>query len=338
MTPLLAPLLAGGILLAQPSRSATPPTPAQAPAVDAATVPPASGEYRAELSNSDATLTYLVSPTDLVVAQRIRLELTVTAPAGWSVSWPAVGERLGRATVVDTSDRRDGLKQTRIIVLEPYLPGADTIPPLSVSASPRDPQSGAAPVTLTTEPVPLNIHALLADPKAEEMLDAELRPAHGADDAASGWTPGRIGVAAALGVVSVAAAIGVIAALKRRRAPVDPAFAALARIEAVAGAPAPTSAPHRNRALDELSHAVREFLQARGVENAVGAATPDLAPRIARVPALAPLAGRVGELLGSIDSARFDPRRQGALPGAIASELAGVLRPALTPPVTEARA
>lgn len=301
---------------------------ALAPALVCAAQP--ATEHRAELSSAGAALVYRVAPTDLTVAQRVRVELSVTAPAGWSVSWPAVGEKLGRATVVDTTDTRDGAAQTRTYTLEPFLPGEDTIPPLSVSVSPRDPQAGAAPVTLTTEPVTLSIRALLAESDADAPVEPQLRDVRddaGASEGMPGW---MIGALAAL--VPGALGIAYVLATRRRAAPADPASAALARIDAIAAGPAPGSSPQRNAALDDLASAARAFLQSRGVSDAVGAATPDLATRLSSHPVFNAAPARLTELLSAIDAARFDPRSQGVAPPTLAAELGAVLRPALAPP------
>jgi hypothetical protein len=328
MTP-LAPLILA-LTLAQQPPAQQPPAPRPAPASPA---PPredgthagaGGGDYRAELSNAGVTLVYHVTPTDLTVAQRIRFELAVTAPPGWSVTWPAVSDKLGRATVVDTSDGRDGLKQTRTYTLEPYLPGDDTLPALSVSASPRDPQAGADPVTLTTEPVPLTIRALLpdSDPTDPSKLDPRLRDPR--DLAAPPrMTPWLIGAGAAAATALIA--LGFVLASRKRTPPADPAAAALARIEAIAAA-APASTPQRDAALDALALAAREYLQARSVPDALGAATPELVARISRVPAIAPVAPQLTALLARVDAARFDPRHQALAPGALAAELASLLR------------
>ncbi len=304
------------------------------PAIVLAAEAQPSGEYRSELSTGGVSLLYRVIPTDLTVAQRIRVELTVTVPPGWSVSWPAVGEKLGRAAVVETADARDANKHTRTFTLEPYLPGDDTVPALSVSASPRDPQTTAEPVTLTTESVPLTIKALLAETDADKPVDAQFRDARDDSGSKSGtpaWLIGAVGVSAML-------ATGIVLASRRRVALPDLSRAALAKVDALAAAKPPATAADRNAALDQTAHAAREFLQARAVRNAIGTATTDLGARITSVPSLAPAAARITELLATIDSARFDPRHEGVAPGTIAAELAAVLRSTLAPVGQEARA
>jgi hypothetical protein len=281
------------------------------------------GEYRADRSARDVSLGYSVSPTDLTVAQRIVVTLRVTAPAGWSIAWPAVGEKLGRATVVSTTDARDGLTHTRTITLEPYLPGDDTIPSLSVSVSPRDPQAAASPVTLSTEPVKLTIRALLPDDPAQSLELPQLRGER--EPAGSKPVPVAAIIGGAVALLGAGVA-GAVIATRRKPVAVDHAALALAAIDAVAAAPAPTSGAARNAALDELGAAARRFLQARGVAGAVGAATPDLAPMLARVPHVAAVADRLTALLTAIDAARFDPRRASEAPGPLAAQLAAVLR------------
>lgn len=343
---LLAPLVLAAVLALAPQGKdgtgappATPPTPPTPPTPGAPAAPAGTGEYRAELSSGGATLVYRVVPTQLTVAQRVQVQLTVEAPAGWSVSWPAVGEKLGRATVVDTADNREGLKQTRTITLEPYLPGDDTIPALSVSVSPRDPQAGAAPVTLTTMPVPLAIRALIGEGDTQNPFEAELRDARSPEEAGWLWkywnalrprTRARIRNGALFGGVFVVA--GVVALIVRRKPePVDDhAGTALARLDALAAGPAASSHAARDAALDQIGAAARDFLQARGVASAVGASTPELASRL---PASNPGTPRIVELLSGVDSARFDPRNQTQAPGPLAAQLAAVLRSTFAPAV-----
>jgi len=170
--------------------------------------------YRREFERGPVRVVVGTDRREATIADRIRLTIEAFADEAYEVELPRFGEKLeqfgivdyhtSQPALVDDSTRRVG----RSYVLEPFLSGEYTIPPMTVRFS----KSGEDTVhTLETEPMTISIASLLD----EEVAELDIR-----DDAAPveiprpplpwGWLGGGAGAA-------LLAAAGVVWWLRRRR-------------------------------------------------------------------------------------------------------------------------
>lgn len=110
------------------------------------------------------------SPT---VADRVHLEVEVTAAEEWKVVWPVVKGTLDEFQVVDQDERQPELlpdgrtRRVRTYVLEPFLAGTYTIPPLEF----RFEKEGGESQRLETGEVKVEVRSLLEEGAAAELHD-----------------------------------------------------------------------------------------------------------------------------------------------------------------------
>jgi len=172
------------------------------------------GGYRREFERGPVRVVTLTDRREATIADRIRLTIEVYAREDYAVELPRFGEKLEQFGIVDyytTPPELVGDNTTRVsrsYVLEPFLSGAYTIPPMTVRFS----RSGDDTVhTLETEAMTINVTSLLD----EDVAGLEIR-----DDAAPvelprpplpwGWIGGGAGAA-------LLAAAGVVWWVRRRR-------------------------------------------------------------------------------------------------------------------------
>ena len=99
------------------------------------------------------------------VAEPVNLELAVSAAEDWKVVWPVVKGKLGEFQVVDQGESRPELlpdgrtRQVRNYVLEPFLSGAYSIPPLEFKFE----KEGQESQRLETEELKLEVLSLLKE-------------------------------------------------------------------------------------------------------------------------------------------------------------------------------
>lgn len=114
-----------------------------------------------------------VDATRLLVAGSMTLSVEATVEDGYTVSMPQLAGLSGNFAVVDLGDDQPLLSDQgskilrRWAILEPYLSGTYDLPSLMVGFSGDD----AAPHTLTTDPVPVEVLSLL--PEDYENLEIE---------------------------------------------------------------------------------------------------------------------------------------------------------------------
>jgi hypothetical protein len=102
------------------------------------------------------------------IAERIRLTLEVTAPEEYDATMPSVGEKLGQFRVVDCRSTPPVLvggsqiRQIRTYILEPFLPGEYSMPPMKVAFRPRGGQESDKQ-ELETDEIKIQVKSVLPD-------------------------------------------------------------------------------------------------------------------------------------------------------------------------------
>lgn len=138
-------------------------------------------EYRAGTGGTRAASQPIVRLTldrsSVTTADRVALTLAAAAPAGWIVKWPDIGEQLGDFRIAEWS-RRDGVLvdstpgESRLYVLEPFLPRKHRIPALDFRFKPPGAGRGTAALSIATEPVEVEVGSELGSD-----VNAALEPA-----------------------------------------------------------------------------------------------------------------------------------------------------------------
>lgn len=184
-------------------------------------------EQRAASGDFSVQLTTIADRTDLTVADRMNLAFTCTTRTAASITLPEIGAQLGDFTVASSakSDRLDptGNRITTLsIVLEPFLSGDKSVPPLTFQAT-----DGSKTITLKTEPITAHITAI-----ADAAADAKtpLEPAKSPVELNLPAASRRIALYATIAgvTVAIAAALGFAALTtsRRQKQQADPAFRA----------------------------------------------------------------------------------------------------------------
>lgn len=138
-------------------------------------------EYRAGTGGTRASsqpiVRFTLDRSSIMTADRVAVTLAAAAPAGWIVKWPDIGEQLGDFRIAEWS-RRDGVLvdstpgESRLYVLEPFLPRKHRIPALDFRFTPPGSGRGTAAVSIATEPVEVEVGSELGSD-----VDAALEPA-----------------------------------------------------------------------------------------------------------------------------------------------------------------
>ena len=174
-------------------------------------------EISGQKGTNPATVTSKVSSTTVRVAEPFTLEITVNAPTGSEVDFPAIGESMGRFDVTDQFDQADvpsvgeatQRTWTRQLTLESIITGDLEIPSLEILV-----RSGDAAQTLKSETISIHVASVLedrADPTKFRDIKSVVDVAvpQPVSHAWLWWTLGGAG--------SVAAAALMLAAVARRR-------------------------------------------------------------------------------------------------------------------------
>jgi len=150
------------------------------------------------------------------IADRITLEMVVTADESYEVEMPAFGEKLEQFGIVDFNSTQpellDGgrVRETRSYVLEPFLSGEYHIPAMTYRFKKRDGDEGEG-YELETEELKVVVSSLLPE-QAENLEIHEIAPPVELPKKRDFW-PWIAGVAAVL--LTIVA--GLIKALGRRK-------------------------------------------------------------------------------------------------------------------------
>ncbi|MDX9979052.1 MAG: hypothetical protein RBU25_03295 [Lentisphaeria bacterium] len=100
--------------------------------------PTAENGFSQQVEGRTATLHLSTDRRSLSTARNLRLQLEVVTPESGEVEWPPIEEKLGPFTVAGTENLPPALadggrvRHGRSYLLEPFLPGDYTIPPLTV--------------------------------------------------------------------------------------------------------------------------------------------------------------------------------------------------------------
>ncbi len=134
------------------------------------------GPLEREYSQPPAALTVRLSAAVIATADRLTLELRVTAPEDYAVEFPALPEKLGEFATCAHDDVppaliADGrLQWLRRLVLEPFLPGDYQIPAFKISFGPK-----AAPTRRELASEPLDVKVLSVLPLPQDQNPEPLR-------------------------------------------------------------------------------------------------------------------------------------------------------------------
>lgn len=142
---------------------------------------PVPKEIVRETTRGPVTLSLRLDRDELSIAERLQLSLTVDADEAYEVQLPKVGDKLDQFGIVDYSTSQpqllDGgkVRTVRTYVLEPFLSGDYTIPPMTVIFSRKEgaEKDGAEEDehSVETEAVTVKVTSLL--PEESAALDVE---------------------------------------------------------------------------------------------------------------------------------------------------------------------
>jgi hypothetical protein len=117
------------------------------------------------------TVIVKIDKKDPTIADRINLTLEVTAAEDYEITLPSFGDKLEQFGIVDYSTSQPELiggkrtRQTRSYVLEPFLSGDYTIPPMKFGFH----RKGESEHELETEAIALKVSSLLPEAAAKKL-------------------------------------------------------------------------------------------------------------------------------------------------------------------------
>ncbi len=204
-----------------------------------------------------------VSRLRISTTEQVALELESRADEAWRVAFPEIADSLGEFRVSEREAERrrlarDGtLTVTRAYTLEPFLPGAYEIPPLTLAFGEAGEEFS---FSITSEPIAVEVSSVLPPTLGEQDLEEIAGPE---------TLPSRrwlwIGAGAAAAVALAGAAVLLRRRARRRAAPVKPlgsAEAALAELEALLARGLPEQDRFREF-YQELSDLARRYVERR---------------------------------------------------------------------------
>ncbi|MBA2112954.1 hypothetical protein [Bremerella alba] len=211
-------------------------------------------------ASQDPRLETTVSQSSLQVAEPFWLDLTVEAPIGAKVDFPAPGEMLGGFNVLDkqdlfdipSRDTDDKRTWTRRLRLESLVTGDLEIPSLEIQLSEKN-----ASHVIRSEPIPIRIASVLeghGDPTQirdiQSVVDVAVpqAPSHA-------WVWWSIGSMSGLSVV--VAAVALVARRRPRMSPADWATQQLDLLEQAI----PTETAESGQLASRLATILRNYLQ-----------------------------------------------------------------------------
>jgi hypothetical protein len=163
------------------------------------------------------TVVVRVDKKEASIAERIHLSLEVTADENYEVQLPRFGEKLEQFGIVDFSTTQPELvednrtRQSRSYVLEPFLSGDYTIPPMTIQFQEKD-AAEEEMHEIETEELKIQVNSLLPEDVADLKIH-EITPPVELPRARSKWMwPVTVAVALVL-----AAAAGFILWIRRRK-------------------------------------------------------------------------------------------------------------------------
>jgi len=252
-------------------------------------------------------LSVRAAPTELTVADRVRLSLTIEYDEATEIEWPDAAEALGEELALAAEEQspptitdEGRTRVRRAYVLEPDLPGETTIGAFEIAW-----RAGGGEGTVRTEPVPITIRSLL-----QEDDEAEVAPRKGVAEPPppiERWL--AIGAAALLALVVLTALIVMLIrrALRRRRdtpplSPHEAALLALQRLEEqnLLGA------GRQEEFVERLADILRRYVEGRFGLDAPHRTTEEFLRDARRSPVMpADDAGQIARFLRQCDLVKF---------------------------------
>lgn len=119
--------------------------------------------------------------TEITTAERLALQLTATLPEGYRAEFPSITEQLGDFTVIDQHRSQPRLATNNLVelqvnvLLEPFLAGSYTIPPLSIRAL-REEASDTTIPEVQTEAIQITVQSLLPPGEDAAAQIKDIRP------------------------------------------------------------------------------------------------------------------------------------------------------------------
>lgn len=190
--------------------------------------PPAQAQT---VSNGPVRLSAGLDLDAITPAGRIALTLELTAPASAGAALPQAPDELGGLTVVERHESgavltESGLRSTAVMILEPFLDGEYTIPPITVAFTGED----GAPGAVSTRPMTVRVRSVLP---ADQTGLADIGPLREAAPARE--PPGSRVLAWGILAAAAVPAIAVLAFFAlRRRGGADGRAACAARLRELA--------------------------------------------------------------------------------------------------------
>lgn len=248
----------------------------------------------------------------MTVADRLVLTVRAESDQGATITLPEIGETVGDFSVVSaeetsaTTATGQPVKSLRV-VLEPFLSGKKTIPPLTfkASAGEKNPKT----TTLASTPLSVPVSDVLTLSK-EEASNAPLAPAKPPLDFVESergrWLAMTLGSVAGLGYLGAFG--GAWLAARRRRIALDPVSLFRADIHAAREL---LRTQHENSAaaaMGRIATGLRTYLTHHAMIPAIGASGPELARLVRDASSLdIPTRARTERLVLDLDAARFAP-------------------------------
>jgi hypothetical protein len=257
-------------------------------------------------ANRPVNVTAELSKSVVQVAEPFGLDVTVTAPAGTRVFFPAVNEQLGDFDIVghqdvfdipSTADPNGQRSWTRHFSLESIVTGDREIPPMEIRCV-----MGETSDSIATRALPIRVVSVLedrADPTKfrdiKSVVDVELPQQK--SNAWIFWTVGGLGA----GVLSLAT----VALVARRKKFLTPSQWATGQLEALRDSPALQTADAES-ALQEMSDILRGYFELQFEISAPMQTTDEFVKLVEQGQIVdSPTAKRLAELLTMADQAKF---------------------------------
>ena len=284
----------------------------------ASAAPPDPAATSQQIEAGPIVLEQALDRTSMLAAERLTVTWRTFAPLDTRVTLPPppdTGAKAGDFSVVSCMDESprmagDRLVLTRRLVLEPFLPGTYATPTIEVEWSRGGSEQGVARTSASSVDVVSLLASPASDPKetgtskADPLDPGPIRDDHVADADTGGWW-----LLPASSLLALAAIGGVVLLVMRRRgeAATDPAAVALVLANAASIQPGdPSSA---QRALDDLSRALRTTLADRVTDLASSMAGHEPATRSISPPDEREVLLEASlPLLGTLDERRFSGR------------------------------
>ncbi len=253
-------------------------------------------------SPADGTFTVRLSKGSIRAADDLTLEVEARAAAGWTASLPEIADTLGKFSVVDRSaeSRRltsDGaLTTSRTYLLEPFLPGAYSIPSFVVTF---ESEAGLL-YSVGSEEIPVEVTSALPPQLGEQDIE---------DMSGPHTMPSRMALWFSLGGAAILGAAGIGAAALRRRIGARPrAFTArataLAELDRLLGSGLVEKGRHQEF-YAAMSDIARRYVEARYQVHAPRRTTEEFLEEAVRHRSLRDHAGLLQGFLTACDLVKF---------------------------------